>query len=449
MLPANVISALQVLSNAGKPQVTVTNEPKPASNLEPGQQLQGTVQDKISEGLFKVQVAGQTLQMRLPGNIQSGDTIKLEVITARPRVTFGLVASSNPLSTPEQIGSAARLLSNLAERPIERPIVQQLAGKAVWSAEQQEAPDPKLLAGALRETLGKNGLFYESHQAQWIRGERSINQLLEEPQNLLTGKSPPLSAAAQKAALDKASAALSQANAPVSAKPATEQQAAPDKTSAALPQASPPATAKSSAVQQAALDKVSAAQTAANNPATVKSPADQYAAIEKMTMMPVRLPAEQQAALDKTAAAQMQANMPAQARAAGDAAQPIAKELVHMVQQQLHTLEQHHLVWMGQVWPGQQMQWEIRGQPEHQSRQQDERQWSTEMELDLPVLGNVHARLVFAGSGLRMALRAAEPETVALFNRALPRLEKSLAAAGIPLAAAVVETAMAKNSHEK
>lgn len=344
MLPANVISALQVLSNSGKPPVAATaNAPKPVTNLEVGQQLQGSVQDKISEGLFKVQVAGQTLQMRLPGNIQSGDTIRLQVISLQPKITFGIVASTNPLSTPEQIGSTARFLSNLAERPIERPVVQQFGSKAVWPAEQQ-VPDTKLLATGLRETLGKSGLFYESHQAQWIRGERSINQLLEEPQNLLTGKALPLSSTDQSAALDKASIA------------------------------------------------------------------------------------------------QAQTNIPAQAKAAGDAAQPIAKELVQMVQQQLHTLEQHHLVWMGQVWPGQQMQWEIQGQPERQSRQQqDERQWSTEMELALPRLGDVHAHLMFTESGLRMTLRAADPATVDLFNRALPKLRSSLADAGITLSAAVVE----------
>lgn len=345
MLPANVISALQVLSNSGKPLTTATtpNAPKPVPNLELGQQLQGIVQDKISEGLFKVQVAGQTLQMRLPGNIQSGDTIRLQVISLQPKITFGMVASTNPLSTPEQIGTAARLLSNLAERPIERPVVQQLGNRAVWPAEQQ-APDTKLLAAGLRETLGKSGLFYESHQAQWVRGERSINQLLDEPQNRLTGKALPLSAG------------------------------------------------------------------------------------------------DLRAAADNVAVARWQADLSAQAKVAGDAAQPIAKELVNLVQQQLHTLEQHHLVWMGQVWPGQQMQWEIQGQPERQSRQQqDERQWSTEMELSLPGLGDVHARLVFAESGLRMTLRAADPATVGVFNSALPKLKNSLADAGIPLTAAVVE----------
>lgn len=344
MLPANVISALQVLSGAGQsPSAPQQHAPKPVANLEVGQQLQGTVQSKVAEGLFKVQVAGQMLQMRLPGNIRNGDTVKLEVISLQPRVTFGMVASTNPLSTPEQIGSAARLLSNLAQRPIERPVVQQFGNKAVWEA-TQHAPDTKLLAGALREALGKSGLFYESHQAQWIRGERSIGQLREEPQNLLTGKG-------------------------------------------------------------------------------AQSPDGQYAAPARAASAQAQMQTQAQAA---------------QHRAGGDAAQPIAKELVHLVQQQLHTLEQHHLVWMGQVWPGQQVQWEIQGQPEHQARQ-GERQWSTEMELSLPRLGGVHARLVLAEGGLRVTLRAAEPATASLFNSALPGLKNSLADAGVTLAAAVVE----------
>ncbi|MCR4299347.1 MAG: flagellar hook-length control protein FliK [Gallionella sp.] len=360
MLPANIISALQALSRSGKPLIeAASNTPNPVTMLEPGQQLQGSVQSRVSEGLFKVQVAGQTLQMRLPGNIRSGDTIKLEVIATQPRITFSMVASTNPLSTPEQIGTAARLLSNLAELPIERPVVQQLGNKAVWPAEQQ-ALDTKSLAAGLRETLGKSGLFYESHQAQWVRGERSINQLLEEPQNLLTGKSSPPSSADQYAAPGKISAAQAQA----------------------------------------------------------------------------RFTADQHAALDKTPIAQ--ADVTAQA-ATGDAAQPIAKELVNLVQQQLHTLEHRHLAWMGQVWPGQEMQWEIQGQPEHQVRQPDERQWSTEMELALPKLGDVHARLVFTGSGLRLTLQAADSATIDLFSRALPQLRNSLAKADIALFAATVE----------
>jgi hypothetical protein len=123
----------------------------------------------------------------------------------------------------------------------------------------------------------------------------------------------------------------------------------------------------------------------------------------------------------------------------GDATQPVAKELLHLVQQQLHTLENHHLVWLGQVWPGQQMQWEIQGEPEHQARQRDERQWSTEIELSLPRLGDVHARLVFAASGLRLTLHATDSATLEMFNRTLPMLKDKLAGADIPLVSAMVE----------
>jgi hypothetical protein len=361
MLPANLISALQALSSSGKPLIEAsTDAPKLAAQLEPGQQFQGSVQSKISEGLFKVQVAGQTLQMRLPGNILSGDVIKLEVISTRPRITFSMVASTNPLSTPEQIGATARMLSNLTELPFERPIVQQLGSKAVWQAEQP-VPDTKELAGALRETLAKSGLFYESHQAQWIRGERSTVQLLEEPQNVLTGKNLQLFTAEQQP--------LSSANSATGF---------PEAQSAQEPQRN------------------------SGSPALNANPGQAASSDSNVSL-------------------------------------PVAKELLHLVQQQLHTLEHHHLVWVGQAWPGQQMQWEIQGEPEHQSRQQQERQWSTEMELSLPKLGDVHARLVFTESGLRLTLHATDSATIELFNRSLPTLKTSLADASIPLIAAVVE----------
>ncbi|OGS90547.1 MAG: hypothetical protein A2Z95_00035 [Gallionellales bacterium GWA2_60_18] len=359
MLPANVISALQVLShNQGKPLVTANRDtPKDAAQqtgkLEPGQELQGTVQSKVSEGVFKVQIAGQLLQMRLPGNIQSGDTIRLQVVSLQPKITFSMVASTNPLSTPEQIGSAARMLSNLADLPMERPVVQQLGNKAVWPAAGQ-TPETKLLAGALREALGKSGLFYESHQAQWIRGERSTDQLLEEPQNILTNRNL-LASSANQHASRPGSQMLASAQADILSK---------------LPNA----------------------------------------------------PTSQQAG-----------------KIADETLPPVARELLPLVQQQLHTLEHHHMVWMGQVWPGQQMQWEIQGEPERHARQQDERQWSTEMELSLPRLGDVHARLLLAEGGLRLTLHAADSATVNLFDRTLPELANSLADAGIRLTAATVE----------
>ncbi len=325
MQPANLINSLQARALTAKPLIVAENNKQAApvtqvSKLEAGQQVKATIQEALSPGLYKVQVAGQSLQMQLPGMLKAGNVVTLKVESASPKLTFSFFASSTPIATQEQISSTSRLLANLADLPLARTFIESAAGHAIWQTSSQ-APDSGQLAAALKDALANSGLFYESHQAQWVRGERSTAQLLIEPQNQLPT----------------------------------------DKTPADTPQ-----TAKESSL-------------------------------------------------------------------------PIAKELVPLVQQQLHTLETHQLTWSGQVWPGQHMQWEIQGQPEHQPMLPDERQWSTEMELALPKLGDVHARLVFSQGRIKLALQGADAATVTLFNQRLPALSAALANAGVPLISAVVE----------
>jgi len=326
MQPSNLINSLQTLHRSGKPVIVAEAATQPVNKLEPGQRLQATIQEQVSPGLYKVQVAGQSLQMRLPGQIQSGKVLEIQVLSTSPKLTFSIFASTNPIATQEQISATSRLLSNLAELPLERTLIQSTSGRAIWQASGLPI-DSKQLAIALRTALSNSGLFYESHQAQWVRGERSTAQLLIEPQNQLDRDTQ---------YLDKLGAQLAQ----------------PGKADAGL---------------------------------------------------------------------------------------PIAKELMSLVQQQLHTLETHQLTWTGQVWPGQQMQWEIQGQPEQDAALPDERQWSTEMELALPKLGDVHARLVFSRGEITLTLHAADTGAVALLNRHLPSLGMTLAEAGIPLNSSVVE----------
>lgn len=323
MQTANLISSLQTLNRSGKPLVIADTASNPVTQLEPGQRIRGTIQQQISPGIYKVQVGEQSLQMPLPGQLQNGSTIELQVVSIAPRLTFSLFASTNPLATLEQISTTSRLLANLTELPLGRTTVGSTSSKPVFQPVGL-ALDTKQLASALHDALAHSGLFYESHQAQWVRGERSTTQLLIEPQNQLANS-----------------------------------------------------------------DKL----------------------------------------------------MPADATPiASDTALPIAKELVSVVQQQLHTLETHQLTWTGQVWPGQTMQWEIEGQPErHSTQQTDPRQWSTEMELALPKLGDVHVRLTFGQNGVKLKLHAADAESVALFNRQLPALAATMANAGVPLASSVIE----------
>ena len=328
MLPANVVNSLQTLAKQVKPPIVADNSKANAeagtqtetiNKLEVGQQVQASIQEQVSPGLFKVQVAGQSMQMQLPGSPKVGNIITLKVESASPRLTYSFLASTTPIATAEQISSTSRLLANLAELPLGRAVIESAAGHPVWQTTDMP-PDTKQLATGLKDALANSGLFYESHQAQWVSGERSTAQLLVEPQNQL----------------------------------------------------------------------------------------DKQAVLNATT---------QQTATEA----------------------PIAKELVPLVQQQLHTLETHQIIWSGQVWPEQQMQWKIQGDSEHHAQQPEERLWSTEMELALPKLGDVHARLVLGMGGLKLTLRGADASSVELFNRQLPALAATLTDAGIQLTGAVVE----------
>ncbi len=322
MLTTNLINALQVLSRSGKPLIS-SDSSQPISKLSPGQAVQGSVEAPVKAGLFSVLVSGQRLQMQLPEGTRTGDIIQLRVLANEPQLRFALESAPSLLSGNEKIGTTARLLAALSEQNIEQPKLQAAETTAIWSPSDNSL-DNKQLAGALRDALANSGLFYESHQAQWVRGERSTAQLLVEPQNQL----------------------------------------------------------------------LNAHTTSTDTPA---------------------------------------------ARLNSDAT--IARELLPLLQQQLHTLETHQVTWTGQVWPNQVMQWEIQGQPEHQSDTPDTRQWSTEMELALPNLGDVHAKLVFSAQGLALQLQAADAATITLFNQTLSKLQTQLAGVDIKLTTAAIDQA--------
>lgn len=182
MLSANQLNALKALVLEQKPLVTVTAlTSTKTGSFEPGQKFQGAVQAQVAQGVFKVRIADQVIQMQLPSSIKSGDTIVLQVVSTTPRLVFSMSASTNPLSTPEELSSTSRLLSALSQQQPEKGFVNATQKTPLWPTVQ--APDSKQVAGALREALTQSGLFYESHQAQWIQGGRSTEQLLQEPQN--------------------------------------------------------------------------------------------------------------------------------------------------------------------------------------------------------------------------------------------------------------------------
>ena len=206
MIPADVLNSLKTLALTQKPLITTSSVVSTNASFIPGQKYSALVQAELAPGIFKVQVADHILQLRLPSHIRSGNTISLEVISLLPRLTFNMAASANPLSTSDQLSETAHLLSSLTRHPLERAFVRPISNAPLWTGSMQ-TPDVTELAGKLHTALSQSGLFYESHQAQWLAGSRNTKQLMQEPQNL-----PAEKVVAAMEAQDKLAQSASDAN---------------------------------------------------------------------------------------------------------------------------------------------------------------------------------------------------------------------------------------------
>ncbi|MBA4382628.1 MAG: hypothetical protein C0406_08700 [Sideroxydans sp.] len=194
-MPVNPLAAaLTKLALNEKPLIAAATDkanPKVGLKLELGQQVQGTVQAQTAPGQFQVRIADHVVQLQLPAFVRSGDLISLQVTSLQPRLAFSLSSATNPVSTSEQLSSASRMLSSMTQQPLEQPYVKPLQRAPLWIASQAAAPDTTVLADKLHNALSHSGLFYESHQAQWIAGMRSTPQLMQEPQNQLPQQTAP------------------------------------------------------------------------------------------------------------------------------------------------------------------------------------------------------------------------------------------------------------------
>ncbi|RFC32224.1 MAG: hook-length control protein FliK [Candidatus Nitrotoga sp. SPKER] len=336
MLPVKLLNTIKVLAQAQKTLPTAATDTAPKTGqFEPGQKIQGMVQNQVSHGLFNVRVGEQLTQMLLPDFIQSGDTIKLQVIATTPRLTFSMSASNNPLSTQEQLSSVSRLLSALSQQPREQIDMRAMKSSPLWTTPQTTQSGQ--LAGLLHDALSNSGLFYESHQVQWLEGMRSTSQLLQEPQNSAT----------------------------------------------------------------------------ANSSTNVKA----------LSLPDVNLSSTRQ--LNTAASAEGKTPL-------------IPHHLQPLVQQQITALETQQVLWQGNIWPNQAMQWEIHEHASHTPATDNQRQWTTQIHLDLPNLGMVSATLSFNNAGLHLTLTASSSTTLTALGNASSQLVATLSDCGIPIVSTVI-----------
>jgi len=111
------------------------------------------------------------------------------------------------------------------------------------------------------------------------------------------------------------------------------------------------------------------------------------------------------------------------------------EEIRPLVQQQLETVATQRMVWQGEVWPRQTMDWEIAWEGERQATGDDEERsnWRTALSLTMPRLGLVDATLQLTADGVRVTLATPSNASAADLQAGALQLTEALATAGVPL----------------
>lgn len=114
--------------------------------------------------------------------------------------------------------------------------------------------------------------------------------------------------------------------------------------------------------------------------------------------------------------------------------QPVAPDLLPLVQQQLEALATQTYVWQGQAWPGQAMQWEIAEENGGGNAEDPEAApWQTRLTLTMPVLGEVRAALRFVGGEVSLSISAASADAAVQLANGGGSLREQLESAGLTL----------------
>jgi hypothetical protein len=148
-----------------------------------GEEVRAKVDSAEQGGLYRVLVENQPYLLRLPFNAKAGDTILLTVTARDPTLKFEMSEYPETVAQVTRLSDAARFITALLAESEKLPVAATAVAGTPLLAEPPA--NAATLAIALGNALAESGIFYESHQAQWIAGARSFALLSHEPQALL------------------------------------------------------------------------------------------------------------------------------------------------------------------------------------------------------------------------------------------------------------------------
>lgn len=390
MLPrADIASAVQPVNpvEAATAVVSVADTRQEAfsrlAQIAIGQQMSGRILSNFNDGTFLVRIANTAARMVLPNSAQVGDTLTLTLVSKDPRPTFSVNEGS---IRPDEESASVALSS---------------AGRAMQK-------DLKSLQFVTRDESGAGQIAQNEDIADaQAKGARQ-------------GQSGP--PASSTTTLSNAGRLID------TLLHASQQGDVTDHINAAtplLPKAGVPVDQMASALKDAI----------AHSGVFYESHVAAWAAGQH--------PADE---LMKEPQAQVAARQGGNINLLSDS-DPAQNQLGQIINLQLNALEQQRVVWHGEVWPGQKMEWEINQEHGQDSPKQgatdDENAptWHSVERFNFAHLGSVSASIRLIGQQIHVQVKADNDAATAALRGNTGLFANAMAAAGTSLDSLIVKQA--------
>lgn len=418
MIPPDIASRIRpVAQDIPAPPQPATPAQKLAdvlSEFSVGQRIMAEIQALLPNGAYRAVIGQREVTLALPFSAKPGDSLELEVADTDGKLTLAFVADRTASAETSTKGATTSVSTTLSPTG-------KLIGDLLEGIDQSGGrPKPAALNGnqplvtrfpqnagelvpILKDALSKSGMFYESHQAQWVDGKLSTTLLLQEPQGKFSkpinptnsGVSPGDSSHIPPGVSSKTTESVSVRPLPpsmlqeaiggsIATTESANESLLPEAISSA-PLIDHPIPDAPISTEEVFVSVKDSEGDDKNSLSSSHSPSGTSSGLNstKDDFSPVEL----------TKAGGDFKTVETTTKPTSNA--PVHPDLTPLVQQQLDALANQTYVWQGQIWPGQSMHWEISEDSGQRSRLQDEEtsHWQTRLQLTLPNLGQMNAVL--------------------------------------------------------
>lgn len=178
--PIQASASLQSTHTLGNPSLDSNLR---LDQIQLGKILSAQILDMLHDGtaLVKININPQqsaTLQMKLPDGYAVGDSLRLSLQSLGGSKPSFVLQNGQADTDSVQISATAQFLEKTLQDHPEAPRLQgnhPVVGTATAKSAQ--------IATELNKTVENSGVFYEAHLKQWHDGQRSLEQIRQEPQN--------------------------------------------------------------------------------------------------------------------------------------------------------------------------------------------------------------------------------------------------------------------------